>query len=181
MKLNYLATTLAIALIWAVLYSLNHYLFKITEVTPWASLIFIPSGFKMACVAIYRLRSVLGLFLGSIMTGYIFLGDFSFVDVAMFSVFSSLLPFATLVIVERFLPIHASLVNLSIEHILSFAVVYSILNGFFHTAYRYHVLFFRDVHGIKAFISMAVGDFFGILLFVYFLPKFIRYLYMQIK
>ncbi len=168
--------TIALSVIWVALYSLNHWLFQFTEITPWVSLVFIPSGFKVACAAIYRWRSILGLFLGSFVTGFLFLKNFSLVDVAMFSLFSATLPYTALRLSEKILFFENDLSNLSIRRISLLALIYALLNGFFHVAYCYHVLFLRDVHAVKALLSMMLGDVLGVFLFMWMVARTFKYL-----
>lgn len=171
----------AIALLWLIFYSANHELFKFAEISSWISLIFIPSGFKIAAVAIFRSRALLGLFIGSLMTGFFFLNDFLFVDLAVFSLFSSTLPYVALKITEMFFFIKPCLSNLSLRHVLSLGVIYGLLNGMFHVGYRYHALFIRDVHKLHEFLSMMVGDILGILIFMYLVSRLTRYAYATAK
>ena len=178
---NDLLATLAIALLWIVLYAANRVLFSFAEVAPWVSLIFLPSGYKMACAAVLRSRSIPGLFIGSVATGFIFLKDFSTVDVLMFSLFSSTLPFVALRVTERIRPLDEDLSNFSLQHVSLLALIYAGLNGVFHFGYRYHVMFFRDVHHFSQLLSMMAGDILGILLFMWLVGRVTRYLLTQLK
>lgn len=173
---HFLNLTGTIGFLWVILYSINHELFKITEITPYISLIFIPGGFKIACASTFRERSILGIFLGSLITGFLFLKNFSLVDVAIFSIFSATLPYASLKITEQLLSMKADLSNLCMKRIMVLGLTYAILNGFFHVTYRYHVLFLRDPHEIHEFFCMMAGDVFGILLFMVILSRATKYL-----
>ena len=166
--------TLFIAAVWVLLYYFNHTIFKFTEVTQLTSLIFIPSGFKIAVTAILRMRAWLGLFLGSILTGYLFLKNFSAFDVIVFSILSASLPFVALKLSEYFLPLKRDLSNLKIKHILLMGFIYAALNGVFHVGYRYHVLFVRDVHEMHELLSMMVGDVLGILIMMQLIAQLSR-------
>ena len=163
-----------IAALWVLLYYLNHTLFRFTEVTQLTSLIFIPSGFKIAVTAILRTRAWLGLFLGSILTGYLFLKNFSAFDVVVFSMLSATLPFLALRLSEYFLPLKRDLSNLKIKHILLMGLIYAALNGAFHVGYRYHVLFVRDVNEMRELLSMMAGDVLGILISMLLIAKLSR-------
>ncbi len=176
---HFLGLTSVIGFLWIGLYSLNHILFKMTEITPYISLIFIPSGFKIACASIFRERSILGIFLGSLITGFLFLKKFSMVDVVIFSCFSATLPFMAFMITEQLLPTKTDLSNLCIKRIALLSVVYAVFNGFFHIAYRYHVLFLRDPHKTYEFLAMALGDILGILVFMLLVAKATKYLWIQ--
>ena len=173
---RFLHLTGVIALLWVVLYSINHTLLKVAEITPYVSLIFIPSGFKIACASIFRERSILGIFLGSLVTGFLFLKSFSLIDLESFSFLSAILPFIALLITEKILTIRTDLSNLCKKRIVLLSVIYAVLNGFFHVTYRYHVLFLRDAHKLYEFFAMAIGDILGVFLFMWMVAKTFKYL-----
>lgn len=175
MKYQDFFITLLIAVLWVLLYKFNHTLFKFTEVTPLTSLIFIPSGFKIAVTTIFRMRAWLGLFLGSISTGYLFLNHFSPIDITIFSFLSASLTFVALKLCEYFLPLKRDLSNISINHIILMGLIYGLLNSFFHVGYRYHVLYVRDAHEIQEFIDMFVGDVLGILIVMLIIAKLSKF------
>ncbi len=164
MKLQSVFITVIVAFLWVVLYWLNHTIFRFTEITAITSLVFIPSGYKIAVVSVFRLRSWLGLFLGSLTTGFLFLNKFSFEDVVVFSFLSATLPFVALKLSEYIRPLRWDLSNLDVWHISIMGFTYTALNGIFHVCYRYHVLFFRDVHEVQELLAMMVGDILGILI-----------------
>ncbi len=174
MKYQDFFITLLIAVFWVLLYKFNHTLFKFTEVTPLTSLIFIPSGFKIAVTTIFRMRAWLGLFLGALSTGYLFLNHFAPTDVVIFSLLSASLPLVTLKLCEYFLPLKRDLTNMGVKHITLMGLIYGVLNSVFHVGYRYHVLFVRDAHEIQEFIDMFVGDVLGILIMMLIIAKLSR-------
>ncbi len=181
MDLDDLLNTIAIALLWIFLYTCNHTLLAFTNISAWVSLLFIPSGFKAASAFILRSRAIPGLFIGSLATGFLFLKDFSTPDVLMFSLFSATLPYVALRLVEYLRPLQFNLSDFSLQHIALYSLCYAFLNSVFHFGYRYHILFLRDVHQLKAWLGMMVGDILGILFFMYFLAKTVRYLSNQLK
>jgi len=176
MNLNQLIISIAIALLWVIFYSINHILFRLTEVSAITSLIFIPSRFKVASASIYRMRAIPGLFLGALITGFLFLKEFSWLDIIVFSSLSASLPYVALKLVEWRFPLKNDLSNLSPKHVMYLSVIYAILNGLFHICYRYHALFLRDAHEIYELLSMVLGDILGIVLFMYLISKITRFL-----
>ena len=164
MKFQSVFITVIVAFLWVIFYYFNHIIFRFTETTVITSLIFIPSGYKLAVVSVFRLRSWLGLFLGSLTTGFLFLNKFSFEDVMVFSFLSATLPFVALKLSGYIRPLRCDLSNLDIWHISIMGFTYAALNGIFHVCYRYHVLFLRDVHEVQELLAMMVGDILGILI-----------------
>lgn len=164
MKFQDLIFTLGIAIIWVLLYYGNHTLFRFTEVTSITNLIFIPSGYKIIVATVFRWRGWVGLFIGSLMTGYLFLDTFSSIDIVVFSFLSATLPLLALKLTEYCIPLKHDLSNLDIKHILLLGFSYGTMNGLFHISYRYHVLFLRDAYKIHEIFSMMVGDVLGILI-----------------
>lgn len=171
MKFQGFLITLLIAALWVLLYIFNHHLFRFTEVTQLTSLIFIPSGFKIAVTAILRVRAWLGLFLGSLFTGVVFLKNFSLMDVTVFSILSASLPFIALKLSEYFLPLKRDLSNMKVKHIFLIGFIYAFLNGLFHVSYRHQVLFLRETYEIRELLSMMVGDVLGILISMLLIAK----------
>ncbi len=156
--------TLLILVLWVLLYALNHTLFRFTELTQLTSLIFIPSGFKIAVAAILRGRAWLGLFLGSLITGFVFLRDFSALDVMVLSILSASIPFAALKLGEFVLPLKQDLSNLAVKHILIIGFIYATLNGLFHISYHHQIVLIREAEEIRELLAMIVGDILGILI-----------------
>lgn len=92
MKFNYFYTNIGVATIWIILYVLNFTLFKLAYLNVLTSLIFIPSGFKIACILIFRERAILGLFLGALTTGFLFLTEIKWVHIVALSFFQQSFP-----------------------------------------------------------------------------------------
>jgi hypothetical protein len=174
MKLESLFVTLVIAALWVALFDFNHYVFKFTEVTAITSLIFIPSGYKVAVVCVFGGRSWLGLFLGSLITGFLFLSHFSYVDIFIFSVLSATLPFVALKLSGYVYPLNPKLSNLTVKHIILIGLIFATLNGCFHITYRYHGLFLRNGNEIHEILSMMVGDLLGILITILIVARLSR-------
>lgn len=168
-----------IGVLWIALYSINHWIFKFTEISSITSLIFVPSGYKIGVASVFRMRGFLGLFLGSLATGFIFLKSFNIVDIAVFSVLSATLPFMALKIMEYLIPLKRDLSNLSIKHILLVGMIYAGLNGVFHIGYEHHDLFLRDAHELNELFCMMTGDILGILLFMLLVSRFTQSSYLK--
>ena len=158
MRLQTLALTGVVALLWVLLYSLNH-------------IIFIPSGYKIAVVSLFRMRVWLGLFLGAIITGYLFLNGFPWIDIVFFSFLSATLPYIAFELGRYCVPLNRDLSNLGLRHITLIGLIYATLNGCFHLTYRYHGLFLRNGTEVHEILSMMVGDIAGILITMLLLSR----------
>ena len=175
MKSHILFITVVVAFFWVLLYCLNHIIFRFTELTPITSLIFIPSGYKIAVVSVFRIRAWLGLFLGALITGYLFLNGFSWIDIVTFSFFSSTLPLIAFKLGEYWISLKSDLSNLRIKHVVLISLIYAVLNGYFHVTYRYRDLFMRNGIETHEILSMMVGDILGILIAMLILSKLSKF------
>lgn len=174
MKLNFVSLTGIIALLWIATYTLNKILFSFTAISFYISLIFIPTGFKVACVTIYRWRAILGILIGSVITGLLFVKELVWGDILMFALFSACLPFLALKIMESITQLKPSLENISVKFILGLSVVYAFLNSLFHVSYQNNRFCLRHPEDLPHFFSMAIGDILGTLLFMVLIAKCLK-------
>lgn len=180
MKFNYFYTNIGVAIIWIILYVLNFTLFKLAYLNVLTSLIFIPSGFKIACILIFRERAILGLFLGALITGFLFLKNIMPIHILSLAAFSAIVPFFTLKIFEIIdTPFEASLSNLSDRHIIPLSLIYATLNGLLHIGYRFHYLTLDQPKELKELAVMMLGDILGIFLFMWLIAKLSRLSWIQ--
>lgn len=179
MSKNYLKLQIIIILLWVILYSVNYSFSTIHSYLPYISYIFIPAGFKIMFACFYGLRILLGLFIGAIFTGILYLDSNSLQYMYIFAFFSASIPIISVFFVNMISPIGEKLEYLNLNKVLLIAFLYALLSSFFHNTY----LLFIDAISINQYkidaLVMFTGDLIGCLIFLstlsYFKKSFVRF------
>lgn len=157
--------TLLIALSWTLLFVGNQYLFQRFEYSPYANLIFIPAGLRLMYSLIYREKSIIGLFLGAVISSVIF-RETSLLHLLFLPLASAVEPFLALILVEKIQGHRISFQWMSLQVMLILSLIYAILCPLAHItilALHQHQSW-RDY--ASQFLAMMLGDFLGASLFL---------------
>lgn len=168
MLLNYknLKLHLFIAISWFLVYSFNFYLLAPLEYKTHISFIFLPAGLKIAAATIFRIEAAIGLFLGSLLTGYLYIkGEYRH-DIVIFSVLNTLSPIAAVYSINLFKNIGKQCEHLTFNTAIAIAIIYSFYSAFFHTFYLYEKYSLTAIEFTQDFIAMFVGDLSGAIIFL---------------
>ena len=152
--------TLLIALSWTLLFVANHYLFQRFHITAYATLIFIPAGLRLMYSIIYREKSIIGLFLGAVITSAIF-HEASLLHLLFLPLASAVEPFLALILVEKIQGHRISFQWMSLQTALVLSLFYAILCPLAHIA----ILALHQHQSwsdyASQFLAMVLGDFLG--------------------
>lgn len=154
-----------IALCWTILFVGNQYLFQTLQLSPYVSLIFIPAGLRLALSIIYRQRSILGLFLGAVITSLLS-HELSLLHLLYLPLASAVEPFISLILIEKIYGHRLSFQWMSLGMILNISIVYAILCPLTHIGILY---LFDDPsrHNYTVeLLGMMLGDFLGASVFL---------------
>lgn len=168
MLLNYknLKLHLFIAISWFLLYSINFYLLAPLEYKTHITFIFLPAGFRIAAATIFRMEAAIGLFLGSLLTGYFYIKGEYRDDIVIFSVISTLTPIAAVYSVNLFKNIGKQCEHLTFNTAIAIAIIYAFYCAFFHNFYLYQKYSLTTIDFSTDFIAMFVGDLSGAFIFL---------------
>ena len=152
--------TLLIALSWTLLFVGNQYLFQRFHITAYATLIFIPAGLRLMYSIIYREKSIIGLFLGAVITSAIF-HEASLLHLLFLPLASAVEPFLALILVEKIQGHRISFQWMSLKTVLVLSLFYAILCPLAHIA----ILALHQHQSwsdyASQFLAMVLGDFLG--------------------
>ena len=162
MRLKFFIVTCS-ALIWVALYWLNIQMFPHFKEQLGVNWIFLPSGARLLLVLLFDWPAVLGLMLGSCLTGPLAYGDHYALILAA-AVLSGGTPYLALLLIRTWPSYSRSLSNLTAARLLIYAVVFALMNSGCHQLL--YLAFGVDTERTlpEAFFAMATGDFLGSLI-----------------
>ena len=170
---------LVIAISWLVLYTFNYYVFAPLEYKSHISFIFLPAGLRIAFATIFRIEATIGLFLGSLLTGYLFLEGQYRSDMLVFALLSTFSPIAAVYTVNLFTNIGKQCQNLTIYSATAISIVYASYCAFFHNFYVFIKYDLSLEEFLADFSAMFFGDLSGAFIFLTILAmlrkKIIKY------
>ena len=161
---TYVAFTILVGLSWVALYQLNMIGYTPSQL-PFISWIFIPSGFKLFITLILRLRSILGLFLGSMWLNIHYRPELFLHDQIILSLISAFTGYLACIIIENRFNTQLLATKLPPKMIMVLSVGYAFTNTIIHTVFfnlHHELMSIRFVDPIKMFI----GDLLGVIIFM---------------
>jgi hypothetical protein len=153
-----------VALLWVLLFALNHWIFSVTEVSSFINWIFLPAALRMLAVMVCDWAGALGLFGGALVTN---LTDPTggFGDGVVLAFLSATGPMLALWFCTKLLNLSKDLSGLTAKQLLVFASTGALLNAVPHNIYFY--LSERTSSPIEGLVPMLAGDLVGTLLMLY--------------
>lgn len=160
-----LAQLTLIAGCWVFLYILNDWLFDHVAISQYASWVFLPAALRMLAVLLCGWTGVLGLFVGSFITGY-YTHDFTNPGmVIVLAGLSALAPMIAYLVCARLFGLRADLQGLSSSQLVVLSVAVALVGSVLHN------LHFVSIGATNAFgetfIAMFVGDLIGTFAMLY--------------
>jgi hypothetical protein len=153
-----------IALLWVLLYRLNHWIFAVTEVSSFISWIFLPAALRMLAVMACDWAGAVGLFAGALVTNQTDpTGGFG--DGLVLAFLSATGPMLAFWFCTKLLNLSRNLSGLTAKQLLVFASTGALLNALPHNIYFY--LSERASSPTEGLVSMLVGDLVGTLIMLY--------------
>lgn len=154
-----------IATVWVALYALNDWLFEHVAVSVYASWVFLPAALRMLAVMLCGWVGVLGLFVGSMITGYYTHGLTDPGMLVVLAGLSALAPMMAFLVCTHWFGWRGDLRGLSAMQL----VVLSTLVSFFGASlHNLHFLTIGAIDGFgSTFMTMFVGDMAGTFIVLY--------------
>jgi hypothetical protein len=160
-----LLQALFVALAWVGLYWLNEWLFERVVVSQYIAWVFLPAALRMLAVLLTGWVGVLGLFIGSFITGLHGLGQGALGQVIGLAGVSALAPMLALLMVSRGFRLAPTLQGFSASQLLILSLLCAGLTAGIHSIH--FVLSGVVPTFLEAFVPMFVGDLIGTLLMLY--------------
>lgn len=159
-----------VAVVWILLYVLNDWLFSSVAVTEHLSWVFLPAAVRMLAVLLFGWVGAIGLFVGSLLTGWYSMLDPHVVGLVTLAGFSALAPLAAFLLCTRCFNFKHDLQGLDATQLICLSLVSAALTAGIHN------LHFSAVghveHFWAGFVPMFVGDVLGTFAMLY-LAKFL--------
>lgn len=165
-----------VALLWMLLYGLNHWLFSVTEVSSFISWIFLPAALRMLAVMACGWVGAVGLFVGAMLTNQTDPTG-AFGDGVALAFLSATGPMAAFWFCTRLLNLSKDLSGLTARQLLVFALTGALLNAVPHNIYFYFSG--RMSSPIDGLVPMLVGDLIGTLIVLYVASLALRFVSQQ--
>lgn len=160
-----LAQVLLVAGVWVLLYVLNDWLFDQAAISAYASWVFLPAALRMLAVLLCGWVGVVGLFVGSFITGVYTHG---LLDPGMLTVLaglSALSPMVAFLICTRWFGWRSDLCGLSATQLVVLSLLVSLCGAGLHNM---HLLAIGAIDSIgQTFVTMFVGDLVGTFVVLY--------------
>lgn len=153
-----------VALLWVLLYNLNHWIFAVTEVNSYINWIFLPAALRMLAIMACDWAGAAGLFAGVLVTNQQDPTG-SFGDGLVLAFLSATGPILAFWFCTKLLNLSNDLSGLTASQLFVFALTGALFNAVPHNIYFY-------VSGhmsspIEGLVPMLVGDLVGTLLVLY--------------
>jgi len=161
-----------IAATWVVFFSLNYLITLIAPYKSHIALIFLPAGIKIIFACIHRQEAFFGLLIGSLITGYLFLGDVAQTYILAFAFMSALSPILSVYLVDKFMPLGMRLSLLTFNKIILIALAYAFICSFLHNTFLLTLNEINFYQYQQDSIAMFIGDLTGSLIFLGLLSYF---------
>lgn len=168
------ASAIAVALLWVLLFRLNRWAFSSIDVTVFISWIFLPAAIRMLAIMAFDWVGAVGLFAGALFTNQ---ADptISLNDGIVLAFLSSAGPLVAFWCCTRLLRLPFTLAGLTAKQLLVFATVGAVLNAVPHNIYFY--LSGRMTSPIEGLVPMFLGDLIGTMVVLYAVSLALRLLF----
>ncbi len=157
---------LLVIIAWLALFSLNEALTSLLPYKDYIALIFLPAGFKIICACLLRWQCFLGLFIGSIITGLIYLNESNTHHLWVFSFFSALMPIIVVLMIDYLCNLGFKLSEINLQKIILIAVLYALLSSVMHNSYLLWIGEISLIEYQQDSLAMFIGDMTGTLIFL---------------
>jgi hypothetical protein len=168
------ASAIAVALLWVLLFRLNRWAFSSIDVTIFISWIFLPAAIRMLAIMACDWVGAVGLFAGALFTNQ---ADptISLTDGIVLAFLSSAGPLVAFWCCTRLLRLPFTLTGLTAKQLLVFATVGAALNAVPHNIYFF--LSGRMTSPIEGLVPMFLGDLIGTMVVLYAVSLALRLLF----
>jgi hypothetical protein len=177
---EFIIASLVVAIGWIFFFILSHFIMGSPHDIPaHISFIFIPAGYKLIVSMVLRWRSILGLFLGSVLIIEHYHPTYTVLSALLISSITATTGILAVILVEALSYKEGYLLDIKIEKItllllaLSYAFVNSLLHNIVFKATGIMMIRLTDP------IKMFIGDFFGALIFIGFIQAMLYLLRRQ--
>lgn len=155
---------LIIAAAFSITFILNHQFFDWFEVNEYVALVFIPSGVRIFAVLVFELTGAMGIFLGSLVISFAYLGQSNMVIAfcAAFIAAGSALLSRHLCV--RLFKLDANLRDITLSQIYKICVVFSFISSVSHQLFYQAEALGTDFFADTA--QMFIGDIIGAIVFL---------------
>jgi hypothetical protein len=157
---------------WIFFFSLNNFINLIAHYKDYISLIFIPAGFKVVIYCLLKWRAFIGIFFGSILTGYYYLDDNHTTHIYTFAFLSGLSPIIAIYIVNLISKLGEKLELLTLSKVMLISFLYALISSFAHNTFLLSINEVNFIQYQQDSIAMFIGDLLGAMIFLSLLSYF---------
>ena len=147
-------------------FSLNEALTSLLPYKDYIALIFLPAGFQIVLACLLRWQCFLGLFIGSIITGLIYLNESNNHHLWIFSFFSAFIPIIVVLVIDYLCNLGFELSETNLQKIILIAVLYALLSSLMHNSYLLWLGEISLIEYQQDSLAMFIGDITGALIFL---------------
>jgi len=151
---------------WIAFFSLNEALTSLLPYKDYIALIFLPAGFQIVLACLLRWQCFLGLFIGSIITGLIYLNESNNHHLWIFSFFSAFIPIIVVLVIDYLCNLGFELSEINLQKIILIAVLYALLSSLMHNSYLLWLGEISLIEYQQDSLAMFIGDITGALIFL---------------
>ena len=152
---------LTIIIAWLVMYAVNYAVFNPLIYKSYISFIFLPAGIRIIFATIYCKEAWIGLFLGALITGFLFLESSLQPYVLLFSAISATSPILAVYSINAVTPLGGQLEYLDIKKVIAISIIYGIYCGVFHNLAAFYLFDLSLQTFITDSFAMFIGDMTG--------------------
>ena len=157
---------LLVIIAWLAFFSLNEALTSLLPYKDYIALIFLPAGFKIILACLLRWQCFPGLFIGSIITGLIYLNESNIHHLWSFSFFSAFAPVIVVLMIDYLCNLGFKLSEINLQKIFLIAVLYALLSSVMHNSYLLWLAEINLIEYQQDSLAMFIGDITGALIFL---------------
>jgi len=172
------ASVVAVALLWVLLFRLNRWALSSFEVTVFISWIFLPAAIRVLAVMVCDWAGALGLFVGALFTHQTDPAA-SLSDGLVLAFLSATGPLLACWLCTRLLSLPTTLTGLSARQLLVFATMGAVFNAVPHNIYFY--LSGSMASPIEGLVPMFLGDLLGTAVVLYAVSFTLRLIFSDMR
>jgi hypothetical protein len=169
-----IASAVAVAMVWVLLFRLNKWAFSSLEVTVFVTWIFLPAAIRMLAVMACDWVGAIGLFAGALFTNQTD-STSELTEALVLAFLSSTGPLLAFWVCTRWLGLPATLTGLTARQLVVFAVFGALCNAVPHNIYFYFSGHMSSP--IAGLVPMFVGDFLGTMVVLYAASLALRFVF----
>lgn len=170
---KFLKLQILIIIGWIFFFALSEIINTFSHFKDYIVIFFLPAGFIITLACIFKWECFLGIFIGAIITGLIYLnGNHICHHLCYFAIFTALSPIIAFLTVNSVTKLGSNLNEINLSTVIIIVFLFSLLSSLLHNGYLLMQRAINLMEFQRDIIIMFTGDFIGAMIFFTILAYF---------